>query len=59
MNLLHNAKKNDTNQEITSLQKKFQDKEEEWRCKAEEYEKKLEKVEKALRAKTNQLLEQL
>ena len=44
---------------MTRLQKKMQDKEDEWKCKAEEYKKKLETVEKALRVKTNQLLEQL
>ena len=59
MSLLRNTSKNDTNQEVTCLQKKLQDKEDEWRFKAEEYEKKLKTVEKALRVKTKQLLEQL
>ena len=59
MSLLRNTTKNDTNQEVTSLQKKLQDKEDEWKFKAEEYEKKLQTVEKALRAKTKQLVERL
>ena len=59
MNLLANAKRNNTNQDIIRLQKQLQDKEEEQTSKVKEYEHKIEAVEKALAAKTKQLIDQL
>ena len=53
------AKRNDIDREMISLQKKLQDKEEEWRRKVKDYEYKIETVEKALAMKTKQLINQL
>ena len=59
MKLQTDAKRNDIDGEMISLQKKLQDKEEEWRRKVEDYEYKIETVEKALALKTKQLINQL
>ena len=56
ISLLRNTTKNETNQEVNSLKKQLQDKEDELRVKAEEYETKLKTAEKALKVKTEQLL---